>query len=195
MTFNRYAYCLNNPYKYVDPDGRWERDVHYDETLVRSQKYFIYDSAKVIAEACIGVDSILGGISFMPLIGDPSYHFNTGEGVWNSPEDTRIIHGEYHLQKAIGMAMNAINDHEYIMALKELGIGLHGLQDVFAHEENLDLQKFNGIFYYHDSFITLQKNQADNKKNLPERLDNTKKVTDEYLGRFNEALAALGARG
>jgi hypothetical protein len=21
MSWNRYAYCLNNPYKYVDPDG------------------------------------------------------------------------------------------------------------------------------------------------------------------------------
>src|SRR3989338_960768 len=30
---NRYAYSLNNPYRYVDPDGRYERDVHYNLTL------------------------------------------------------------------------------------------------------------------------------------------------------------------
>ncbi len=28
MTLNRYSYVLNNPYKYVDPTGRWPTDTH-----------------------------------------------------------------------------------------------------------------------------------------------------------------------
>ena len=36
QTWNRYVYTLNNPYKYVDPDGRWPAEVHnsiIDETF------------------------------------------------------------------------------------------------------------------------------------------------------------------
>jgi len=34
QSFNKYQYCLNNPLRYVDPDGRYNRDVHYELTLV-----------------------------------------------------------------------------------------------------------------------------------------------------------------
>jgi|SoiMethySBSTD1v2_1073268.scaffolds.fasta_scaffold20379_4 RHS repeat-associated protein len=35
--WNRYAYVSNNPLRKVDPDGRWERDVHYELTRVLAE--------------------------------------------------------------------------------------------------------------------------------------------------------------
>ncbi len=190
MSWNRYAYCLNNPYKYVDPDGRWGKNVHYDETLRRAQALFTKDDAKVIANACNGTDSIWGGISYMPLIGKQGFHFNTGNGNWNSPDDTRKANAEKQLQKAIGMAFNGF----YNDALKELGIGLHALQDIFAHNE--EFQEDNGIFFYHDQLLlNLKPNLADDIKTQPKRLDDTKEETDRYFDRFNKAIASRGSLG
>jgi RHS repeat-associated protein len=45
QTFNRYVYCLNNPYKYVDPDGEWVESaldigfLIYDVNKIRKEGY------------------------------------------------------------------------------------------------------------------------------------------------------------
>ncbi len=193
MSWNRYAYCLNNPYKYVDPDGQWARNVHKTLTIQWAQAvHFTPHEASIIGKACIGVDSIWRGKSFIPLIGEQSYHFNTGGGEWNSKEDTRRIHTEEHLQKAIQLA-----SMDYYRALKELGIGLHALQDIFAHDEEMGLQKEILDVYYHDQpVLDLKKNRADDITDVPtqgkERLIMTENATSIYLNRFLDATSIGG---
>lgn len=47
-SFNRYVYALNNPYKYVDPDGR-------NPWILRATYVLAYDTATVLGAARVGV--------------------------------------------------------------------------------------------------------------------------------------------
>jgi RHS repeat-associated protein len=57
QSFNKYQYCLNNPLRYVDDNGLYNRDVHYDLTRVLAYAVgFSEIAAQTIAEADQYVD-------------------------------------------------------------------------------------------------------------------------------------------
>jgi RHS repeat-associated protein len=196
QTWNRYAYCLNNPYKFVDPNGMWDEEIHffseeYGGTLLWAQDSFGPASALFIAKACNDVDSFFGGKGPLPFIGDQSYHFNTGGGEWNTPGDSRIKRAREHLMKAISLGKEDPNGN-YTRALKELGTGLHALQDAYAHMENIDglvSYDYDGSYYAHDSpWYNGKENLADDPKFMPGRVGATEKATRAYLKRFIDAV-------
>jgi RHS repeat-associated protein len=187
QTWNRYVYCENNPYRYLDPNGRWNADVHFIKTQEWAKAYFTLGSARILAEACNDVDGLFSGTSYLPglLGGDQSYHFNTGSGEYASDKDIRMIHAEEHLIKAIGLYKQG----DIALAFVELGIGLHPLQDVGAHTDK-----------YQDSVlgVYLHWGEAADEYSTEEgkaRLEGTRKATEDYFGRFCKGVGIIPGVG
>ena len=95
QTLNKYRYALNNPLRYIDPNGRYEKDVHYGLTLALALASGINNAtAKKIAAADQGMDDnpatspirLVGGTQARSL-----YHFTTAERrteLWTAFETT-----------------------------------------------------------------------------------------------------------
>ena len=156
---NYYSYCCNNPLTYVDNNGLWTSDVHYDETLGWALYIGVPDDiAMDIARYDVGTDSVDNGTSPWPAIGDQSYHFNRSP--FPTIFDSRINHANANFVMAVGIWNAAQLDYDKAMlrlsnasgsterqmadaqrllesrqqdALKLLGEGLHALQDIEAH--------------------------------------------------------------
>jgi|GEM_PF-752730 len=112
QTFNRYAYTLNNPVRYVDRNGLYEEDVHRDLTTVLALAAgFDSNAAAAIGAADQGVDTNPQTSPFSGTQARKDYHFTTPdrrEQLWNAFE-----------------ASGSEND---------LGIYMHAEQDSFSHE-------------------------------------------------------------
>jgi RHS repeat-associated protein len=111
--WNRYAYVSNNPLRKVDPDGRWERDVHYELTRLLGQAAgFDSTAAREIATWDLRADTD-GDKTPMTLFGVEQrklYHFTT-------------------LERRMELARAALVPGNY----RGLGLFLHAEQDSFAH--------------------------------------------------------------
>jgi len=202
-----YHYAGNNPVVMKDPEGMWDSRIHYGSveyggTLQWAQDVgFTEKQAEVIARANDGVDAWYGGMSPFPIIGRQDYHFNTGDAPSNSVGDTRIIASEDRLRMAIDFKKAAIECRKKGMddvatvfeesALKNLGIGLHSLQDVYAHTDELVSK---GLYDSHAdprNPFNNGKNLADDPKYRPVRFETTKNASKAYLERYLEATRDL----
>ena len=92
---NPYAYGLNNPYRYVDRDGKWAEDVHsgignfkYGTYIWARQAGFSDKDAKTISKGNNATDKNAG---WAVIAGVPGRHFNTSI---SGSVDTREIFGE-----------------------------------------------------------------------------------------------------
>ena len=85
------------------------------------------DKAKIIAYHCNGVDNLFKGVSWLPYLGDQSWHFNTNWGT--KSKDSRDINSNAYIKKA----KEAFNKGNIEDGLKKLGMALHPIQDKYAH--------------------------------------------------------------
>jgi RHS repeat-associated protein len=107
QSWNRYAYTAGNPLRAIDPDGRYERDVHYNLTHYLALKAgWSQRGAESIAGANQGVDELTGANPLNPR--NFALHFGT------------LADAMVHVDAARSPA--------------ELGAALHSVQDSFSHE-------------------------------------------------------------
>jgi len=206
INLDAYHYAGQNPVKLLDPDGNWDDRIHHDATIQWAQDAgFSETDANKIAHWNSYVDKIESGKSFMPNIGDQSYHFNTD---FNDSIDTRLQHGIEHLRNAIDYENkskefysngdNAKGDLFHNLALRELGFGLHAIQDITGHPDELvkEIKDKKGrapsIFFHDSPELNGKPNLADDlgseKREMykPERLKRCENNTKIYLEVFKE---------
>jgi len=132
LTQNLYPYCFNMPLNFVDLDGNWGYDEHYEITKLAAQLLgFAADSdfVQTVHKNNKTVDAIWewpwNNSSPVPLIGDQSMHIDHS---WWWQQDSRTTHADNYLKKAI-----ATFPYDEERALLYLGRGSHPIQDMHAH--------------------------------------------------------------
>jgi len=217
-----YVYSSHNPLVYIDPDGRWDENIHYGSaryggTLRWAQERGITpEHAKIIAKANNATDS--GRTN--PAYGIQSHHFNTNnnpatfpdESSSNTSRDSRINLSEQHLDMAVQLWNRAetykqgdteLRDKVSALreaALEHLGMGLHALQDVYAHSDEFVGRSAGRWSHIVTPLGSVPKRgkQADDPDvpglNRRDRLNETKKATDQYIDRFKGATGYNGER-
>jgi len=166
--WNKYTYVSNNPMRKVDPDGRWERDVHYELTRVLAEAAgFGADEAAHIARADQFTDdnpatSPMGMLPFGEAVERRArWHFTAGprrRELWTQFKSTG--------------------------SFDDLGIFLHAEQDSFSHVG------FSARFGQVPSFVVngTDLKAVDKTAHKPERADAMARDTYAWL------LKASGSR-
>ncbi len=126
QNLNRYSYVLNNPYRYKDTDGKYERDVHYDLTYSLAMEAGFYpDEAKAIALADQSVDEGLThpwvlSVTDCLLLGSVGFAYGIQSFTHFSSRD-----------RAVNYLTKAIISKD----LNQIGKALHIYQDTFSHKD------------------------------------------------------------
>lgn len=183
QSWNRYAYCYNNPYKYTDPKGEWPMFNHF--MIAFKGEYAATGSvidAMIAGLGSASVDSIVRGSSPLPVIGEQGKHFNVNDAPTGSEQDSRIQAMKAYLEKAAeydrksalagenygtfeGQRIGDIRVGIY-HALAEFyrGSATHPFSDIDAHADGYVMEGSIGNIsykYHNDPLINGKPNEAD----------------------------------
>ncbi len=117
QTLNKYRYALNNPYRYVDPNGMYEEDVHRGLTFAMA--FAVGLSSQTAARIASGNQGVDDNPSTSPM--------------WPVPCcGADKIRADYHFTTDARRA--AMYSHfEGTLSAADLGTFLHAEQDSFSH--------------------------------------------------------------
>jgi RHS repeat-associated protein len=132
---NLLTFVGNQPTVGIDALGTWGADVHYAKTRdwALNEVGMLSEYADVLATACNGVDPPTWQWPFSTSGDNLSWHFDIPAGsilVWG-PYDSRWVHAMKQIQTAVTKCNN--NNNIAFVVAKELGRGLHPVQDWVAH--------------------------------------------------------------
>ena len=117
---NRYAYSLNNPYRYIDPDGKFAQEVHRRMTMqILTRGGVSVRAVGKIAEGNVYVDR--------PLNQGNNYQHAMRDVGQNREEAIRMS-SQFSRERLLD-AGRLIASGDYEKGLFELGRGLHTIQD------------------------------------------------------------------
>ncbi|MCL4476728.1 MAG: hypothetical protein M1508_10960 [Nitrospirae bacterium] len=135
---NRYIYSLNNPYRYVDPNGKWPEEVHnkiINEAFQGSWKMRLPDKAlRMFREASRYVDQFQS----------PEYSFMHGmRSLGQSVEEATKLMNDF-IRKKVADYKRLMAEGKQDDAYFALGMAMHPLMDSTspAHE---GMQEWSGL--------------------------------------------------
>jgi len=199
---NYYAYCYNNPVRFVDRNGLWGENVHKDLTTTWAKSKDVGMSHDIAAK--IGNYNYQTDTKYDPVDSDINkkrYHFNCNKSKDGS--DSRSLIAYKNKEKAIKL-WNKGGKENQEKALELLGEGLHALQDIEAHGNNgvgSLIKSHNGWQFIFSGFNkeiqddieydwTSDKRKTVTKSDKPygegDRIKKTESDTKAYLKEFME---------
>lgn len=118
---NKYAYSLNNPYKYLDPDGRWPTKVKlvHQASINRVLAFLPYSDRSILnaQQVEMGVDQSSAG-AFRHAMRAPG----------QTPLEARQAANEF-VRSELEIARNREKTGQHVEALRHLGNAIHTMQD------------------------------------------------------------------
>jgi RHS repeat-associated protein len=127
QTLNKYAYCLNNPLRIIDRDGRYGEDVHYDLTrvLAYAAGYSMKDATEIARETQAPDNPHDPRNPFNNFTAREMYHFTDRtrrQEMWDDfTSASRFIDSWGHQESSSWLT-------------RELGQYMHALQDSYSHD-------------------------------------------------------------
>jgi hypothetical protein len=170
---NRYSYGLNNPYRYVDVEGRYERDVHFTLTKYLAIKAgFTPAQALQIATANQGTDENPNTSPYAGIQARKDYHFVTKERL-SQMYEAAYASGNLEL---FGQFLHALQD-SYSHAGYGPGLG-HFWKGHAPDKTYNDPEKANTMAEDTYKHMLLFLNSLG--KNVPDRWDKFKTRVDQF---------------
>jgi len=127
---NLYEYTKSRPARLADPIGRWGFDGHAEQTSY----WAVAEGMKRLAALTVGLDNhgtdSLLGTGYLPIAGEQSRHFNRS----SAGLDSRLGWARDEMRNAKDWCRKG-GDCATLVAARDLGRGLHSLQDWWAHGE------------------------------------------------------------
>lgn len=164
---NRYSYGLNNPHRYLDPDGRLSIEIHRKITMdIFTGSGFSERAAKSVAKGNISVD--------LNPFSPPYEHCQRGL----ESRDEAIKASEDIMKNRLREAGRLIASRDYEGGLRELGKGLHTTQD----------RIHNWITSDEHTLIEVRKDNDPSPEDRARAISDTRKYLEDFWSTLKDDL-------